>query len=41
MIFKRNILLVSLSLLLSACNSKSLFFGDYYKADLDNNMCFY
>ncbi|GDD17145.1 TPA: hypothetical protein JLN09_002092 [Escherichia coli] len=41
MIFKRNILLVSLSLLLSACNSKSLFFGDYYKAGLDNNMCFY
>ncbi|CDZ86744.1 hypothetical protein BN1086_04997 [Citrobacter koseri] len=39
--FKRNILLVLLSLLLSACSSKSLFLGDYYNAGLDDNMCFY
>ncbi|EKJ4060149.1 hypothetical protein PG126_004635 [Salmonella enterica] len=41
MIFKRNILLVLLSLSLSACSSKSLFYGDYYNAGLDDNMCFY
>lgn len=41
MILRRMLLLVLLSGLLSACSSKSLFFGDYYKAGLDNNMCFY
>lgn len=39
--FKRNILLALLSVLLSACSSKDLFFGDYYNAGLDHNMCFY
>ncbi len=41
MMFTRNIFFFLLSLLLSACSSKYLFFGDYYKAGLDNNVCFY